>query len=222
VARTVADGILSHEVVTVGGAPLLVAGPWANSVPFVFSPGYVAPQAMSALAAATGDRRWDGLVAASRSVVERLTAGGLRLPPAWASADSSGAVVPTGPPGGMPRPGDPQYDMGAARLVAWMAADCDPAGRRFAAAMNAPLADHPPAASRDLDGATTDRTPQPVTAVAAGLARAAAGRPADAAALLTLAGSLEAQHPTYYGGAWSALGATLWRDPTALGGCRAA
>src|SRR5206468_856695 len=82
----------------------------------------------------------------------RELADGSALPPDWVSIDlSSGQVEPVAAPDH--HDDAPRYSLDAARLVAWLATDCDSLSRATAGRWSATLSDHPLALARDLSGA---------------------------------------------------------------------
>src|ERR1700728_2769401 len=95
----IAASILANETVIVAGRLELVAGPWARSVPYAIDPSYFSPEAMAALAQASGDPRWTELLDDSAVLVVSLDGGpGARLPPDWASLQVTGQVQAAGAP----------------------------------------------------------------------------------------------------------------------------
>ena len=214
----VADAVLAHETVTAGGRLELVAGPWARTAPYVVNPSYLAPEAMEALAGATGDPRWGRLAADSRGLVAGLqgTAPAL-LPPDWAALSPTGAVTPTGPPSGspvLPPTVVPSYGLDAQRTMVWMAADCATGGRALAAAVwptQRTLADRGADIAYSLNGQVQRPATNGLGLVASAAVADAAGAGTTGAALLSDA--VAAAHgANYYGDAWAALGSVLLRS----------
>jgi endo-1,4-beta-D-glucanase Y len=194
--RRAAAAVLTNESVTLpGGAPLLVAGPWAASAaPPVVNPSYLMPGVFEALGRLTGDRRWTRAADASVTAIRELTDGGRRLPPDWAVL-SGGRLVAAPAPGGGAAAG---YGQDAARLPVWFATACDPGARSVAAGWW-------------RDGLSTGDPSgvSPVGLIARSAAAAAAGERPAAGRLRRRAAALAARAPTYYGDAWAALGPVL-------------
>ena len=220
-ARSIAQAVVSHEVVTVPGAEVPVAGPWALGPPPTTNPSYDLPVASARLGALTDTATWGALrLGAQREVAALLAAH--PLPPDWAELDGQGRPVPVGKPGGS---AGPRYGYGAARLAVQLAQSCDRTDRSLAARMWPVLrrrADaHRPLVDLTLGGAT-DRPRQapdvPIGLVGAAGAAEAAHQPRAAARLLDRAAAANRAHPTYYGTAWVALGRLLLQT-RALGGC---
>jgi endoglucanase len=172
---------------------VLTAGGWARDSG-VLNPSYVDPRALR-------DLHMDDVANASRAALAPLLHSG-GPPPDWATLGPP--VAPAGAPGG----GDakPRYGFDAARVPIRLAASCDPADRRLAAGMQG-LKDAAPA-------------DHPLFTVARAAQAAAAGDRAAERSLLDDAGALEADHPSYYGAAWVALG-RAFLDTNLLGSCSA-
>jgi endoglucanase len=128
------------------------------------------------------------------------------------------AVSPSPSPNGDPP--EVQYGPDAQRVVIWLAASCRPAARRLAAAWWPQLADGRTGAALSLrtNGEVLNGAPSPLSLVAAAAAAGAAGRPAERDRLIARAARVEAARPSYYGGAWVALGRALLTTDL-LGGC---
>jgi endoglucanase len=215
-AQTLSRGIIDNETAGASGHPVLVAGPWARSVPATVNPSYAAPPAMNTLLST--DARWRDVMVTSRKNIDDVTQSETRLPPEWASLESNGRVTPSGGPGN--DGGTARYGLQAARVFSWWAASCHADDRqvvaRLAGLLQSGSAD---ASSRSLDGAVVDSAPHATTTVAAAAAAAASGHHSDARRLLAQASDLDRAHPSYYGAAWVALGRILLTS-SALGGCR--
>ncbi|HEX2378773.1 MAG TPA: glycosyl hydrolase family 8 [Gaiellales bacterium] len=194
--RRTAAAVLTNEAVTLpGGAPLLVAGPWAASAsPPVVNPSYLMPGVFDALGRLTGDDRWTRAAAAAVAAIHELTDGGRRLPTDWAVL-SGGRLVAAPAPGGGTAAG---YGQDAARLPVWFATACDPGARRIAASW-----------WRDGLSAGDPAGVSPLGLIARSAAAAAAGARPVAGRLRRRAAALAARAPTYYGDAWAALGPAL-------------
>ncbi|MFL6073212.1 MAG: glycosyl hydrolase family 8 [Mycobacteriales bacterium] len=208
--RRVAAAILAHETVAAPGAGrLLAAGPWATGRPATLNPSYWALPALRDLARLTGDARWRDLAAGVVPLTRQFTAYGSRLPTDWLALDPSGAVRPEPAPGGTPP--DVRYGLDAQRLVVWLAAACDPAARSLAARWWPLLRDpaRGAALALGLDGTPRDPTSAVLLLVASAAAARAAGDTAASDRLLDRADDQQRTAPTYYGGAWAALGRVL-------------
>jgi endoglucanase len=207
-AQRIAHATVSQDVgYDDGGTPTLAAGPWAvtSGNPTTIEPGYWTPPAEQALAALTGDKRWQTLPSADLAHLKELSQSGSSLPPDWAEV---GAGQPPHPVAG-PRSAPLQFGPDGMRAVVW--ADCTSGGRSLAArwwgllsssATKAPL-------TRTLAGQGTSSDAAALSAVAAAAAAAAAGHDVERDTLLARATSIDAQFPTYYGSAWVALGRIL-------------
>lgn len=203
-AHALATAVMRREVGTGSLArPTLAAGPWAvHPDGATVEPGYLAPPAVAALAALTGDPRWHDLGAAWLAHLRALMRQGEALPPEWARVDSRTARPLPGPDGRS------QHGPEALRAPVW--ASCTALGRALVAPTWSLLAEPAAApAARALNGRPTDRTPAPLSAVAAAATASAAGRYGDAQALLERADALAQARPTAYGDAWAALGGVL-------------
>ncbi len=201
--RAIARSIADNETSWAADRTVLVAGPWARGM-HVVNPSYWSPRAFQQLG-------FEHVAASSRQLTERLLESG--LPPDWARVDSSG-VVASGPPSG----GDPGYSYDAVRLPVRLAESCDPADRELAARMWPRLQHSPGAARRALDGAPASGGEHPAALVGAAAAAHAAGDRRASSELLARADELDADHPSYYGAAWVALGREMLEHRT-LGGC---
>jgi endoglucanase len=215
--RRIADAVLRLETTSRGGRAILTAGPWATGSPASINPSYWAFPALESLARETGDPRWHTLEAGSLELTRALTSGGATLPPDWARIDGTQATATPAPDGHVP---DVRYGLDAQRLVVWLAASCDSAKRRLAAAWW-PLLSRPGRASAtalDPVGTVREATANPMSLVAAAAAAGAAGAVGARDRLLDRATRLDAAHPSYYGAAWVALGRALLTTER-LGSC---
>ena len=200
------SAIMSAEVASFQGAPVLTAGPWAVAPPITVNPSYFSPAAFAALSAASGDGRWDTLAASSRSITSKLMSGSSRLPPDWARLEG-GRPVPIGSPSAPQS--RPEFSFDAVRTLVRMAENPDPGGRLIAARAWPVFAGQDPTTlpvQHDLSGRPIGHILHPVVLVAAAGAADAAGAPADRDGLLDEAEALDRRSPTYYGAAWVALG----------------
>jgi endo-1,4-beta-D-glucanase Y len=200
------NAILTAEVASFQGAPVLTAGPWAVPPPITVNPSYFSPAAFAALGAASGDGRWASLAATSRSITSKLMSGSSRLPPDWARLEG-GKPVPIGSPS-EPQ-SQPEFSFDAVRTLVRMAETPDPGGRLIAARAWPVFAGQDPTklpVQHDLSGRPIGDILHPVVLVAAAGAADAAGQPADRDGLLDEAEALDRRSPTYYGAAWVALG----------------
>ncbi len=195
--RALGRAVSEHET----AQSVLVAGPWTEDV---VNPSYWSPRAFAAI------ERVD-LNEPTRRFTDQLTADG--LPPDWAQVRSWGAV-PTGPPSG----GDAIYSYDAVRLPIRLAESCQAEDRALAARLWPRLRDQPGAARRALDGTPLTDEEHPVALAGAAAAAHAAGDNEAATELLDRAEQLDAEHPSYYGGAWVELTRAMLK-PGALGTC---
>jgi endoglucanase len=215
--RRIARAVLERETVAGPGPTLLAAGPWATGTPATLNPSYWALGAFEDLGEETGDRRWRKLAAASVSTTGTLSEGGRLLPPDWARVDGATVSAAPSPNGDVPQV---QYGPDAQRLVVWLAASCDPAARRLAAAWHPKLSSpgSAQALALGIDGEVLNGMPSPLSLVAAAAAAGAAGLPSERDRLLAEADRLDTAQPSYYGAAWVALGRALLTTDM-LGGC---
>jgi endoglucanase len=216
-ARKLAAAVLANETVARGRLLLLAAGPWATGSPASLDPSYWEPTAFTSLARFTGDQRWSALAASARALTVSLTENGALLPPDWARLDGAVASPTPSPDRQAPQV---RYGLDAQRLVVWMASSCAAADRALAGRWWRTLA--APRRSRALaltpSGTVIDGRTNALPYVAAGAAAGAAGDAPARARLLTRARAAQRAYPTYYGGAWLALGETLL-ETGELGGC---
>jgi endo-1,4-beta-D-glucanase Y len=215
--RWIASAVLERETVGPPAPMLLAAGPWANGEPATLNPSYWALGAFEALADETGDGRWRELAEESVSSTQALTDRGRLLPPDWARIDGESISATSSPNGDPPHI---QYGPDAQRLVVWLAASCDPAARRLAAAFYPMLSspDRSAALALSTEGPALNAEANPLSLVATAAAAGAAGHPDERDRLLAEAASLESERPSYYGAAWVALGHALLSTDL-LGGC---
>jgi endoglucanase len=216
----VARAILAHEVTTGPRAtPVLAAGPWATGRPASLNPSYWSLPALQGLARLTGDQIWHHLAVGAVTMVSELTRNGQLLPPDWAELTAAGVLRPEpAPDGSQPQT---QYGPDAQRTVAWFAASCDPRAKALVAhwwPLLRPI-DHGQALALRPDGTVLDPSPEVLPMVASAAAAKAAGDGAAARKLLQQARVQQRAHPTYYGGAWDALGQALLSTGT-LSTCR--
>jgi endoglucanase len=198
--------IMRVEVTSVGGVPVLTAGPWAVIPPITVNPSYFSPATFAALQAASRDPSWGALAKSSRSITDTLMTPPSRLPPDWARIED-GKPVAIGSPSAPQT--TPQFGFDAVRTLIRMAEDPNPAGRRIAArAWPVFIAANPTKlpVNHALSGRPIGDTLNPVVLVAAAGAADAAGQAAARDGLLDEAEALDARFPTYYGAAWVALG----------------
>ena len=216
--KAVAAAVLANETVNVAGKLELAAGPWAVSGPVVANPSYLAPEAMAALATATGDPRWSALAASTTAVMTELTGTSpVRLLPDWVELLPDGTAQPVGGPTGA---GTPAYALNAERAPVWLAASCSAADRSVAA-KDWTVLQHAAHNGADiaytLSGQPDSGVVNPVGLVAAAASAQAAGHGVDATSLLSQADQLSQRFHTYYGDAWVALGRVLldtdWVSP---------
>jgi endoglucanase len=208
--------VLAHETVRRGDTLMLAAGPWAVGKPVTLDPSYWAPAAFEQLANLTGDFRWRDLDAGTIRLSNDLMAGGRVLPSDWARVDRT-LPVPTAAPDRSAQ--FIQYGLDAQRLPVWLATSCDPRGARLAARLDPLLNSKENALALTPDGQILNQETNATPVIGAAAAAQAAGNDARRDRLFAEAASLNAQHPTYYGTAWLALGRTLLTT-NLLGGCQ--
>ncbi|HEX5190447.1 MAG TPA: glycosyl hydrolase family 8 [Streptosporangiaceae bacterium] len=217
--RQVAAAILAHEVTTgPHGMPVLTAGPWATGRPASLDPSYWSLTALQGLARLTGQQEWTRLASSAVSITRTLTRNGRLLPPDWAALSSSGVLrAEPAPDGSQPQT---QYGPDAQRTVVWFATSCDAGVRKLAARWWPMLqtANRAHALSLRPDGNVLNGTPAPLALVASAAAAHAAGDDHATTDLLHGATAVQRAHPTYYGGAWDALGSVLLTS-RGLGAC---
>jgi endoglucanase len=217
--RRVADAVLAHEVTTgPGGMPVLAAGPWATGRPASLDPSYWSPQALQGIARATGNPQWNRLEASAVAMTRELTRDGRMLPPDWAELTAGGVLRgEPAPDGSQPQT---QYGLDAQRVTVWFASSCDAAASALAARWWPLLrsGDRTQALALRPDGSVLNPAPSVLPLVASAAAAGAAGDPGAASRLLRQAAAQQRDHPTYYGGAWDALGTALLTSGT-LGSC---
>jgi endo-1,4-beta-D-glucanase Y len=212
-----AQAVLDVETVETSAGRVLTAGSWATSEPWAFNPSYASPAAYALLGTASKDARWADLETGSRAATTRLLTA-VALPPDWAQVHPDGHVDPM--PGAAGHGGQGvRYGYDATRLPLRQAEACAPEDRALAARLVTPLEQSPgSAAERDLGGRplTADRSVVGLEGEAAALA--VSGDTAAARDRMAQAVTLQQQSPTYYGGAWAALGPMLLTS-TVLAGC---
>jgi endo-1,4-beta-D-glucanase Y len=217
--RRVAHAVLADEVTGgPGGAPVLAARPWATGRPASLDPSYWALPALQGLAQLTGQAEWRRLATGTVTLTRTLTHGGQLLPPDWAELTSAGALNPEPAPDGSQS--QTQYGPDAQRTVVWFAASCVSGARALAARWWTLLrsSDRGQALSLQPDAAPLDAAPAVLPMVASAAAAQATGDNGATRQLLVRATTQQRQHPTYYGGAWDALGQILLTS-TSLSRC---
>jgi endo-1,4-beta-D-glucanase Y len=208
-AAQVGRAILAHEVARAGRFQILLAGPWAKRAgSLVFNPSYVDPTTLDALARATGDARFSAVAAGSTAVVNQLTRP---LPPDWAIVDPrTGQATPVAAASSTSGPGLFSFD--APRTLVRFAEGSSPSEARAVARAWSVFSATAPAdivTEHQLSGAPAGSDKSPVTLAGVAGAAKAAGDGKAVSGLLAEAQTLNAQHPTYYGSAWVALGKLL-------------
>jgi endoglucanase len=201
-----AGAILRSEVATVDGTPVLTAGSWAVNPPVTLNPSYFSPATYAALSSASHNGQWDRLATSSRSITAKLMPGPGRLPPDWAQLHGANPVA-IGKPGSAHTP--PQFGFDAVRTLVRMAEDPNAIGRDIAARAWPVFAGQDPSripVEHDPSGRPTGTTLHPVVLVSAAGAADAAEHPGARDGLLDAAEALDRRSPSYYGGAWVALG----------------
>ena len=211
------QAILDVETVQTPLGRILVAGNWAGQSPYAYNPSYPSPVAFDLLLRASGDQRWGELAAGSRAVT-RAILDRYPLPPDWAQVDSGGTVEATAGAAGHGSDGV-RYGYDAARTPLRYAESCSSEDVALAARLTAALSREPRyAAIRNLDGEASGSDESVVAMAGLAAAYAASGDREQSAAGLIAADNLQQQYPTYYGGAWNALGRLMLTGRT-LGGC---
>jgi endoglucanase len=207
--RRVAAAVLEHEVTTGRDPAVLTAGPWAVGWPATLNPSYWSLPAMQCLAGLTGEREWNRLAARAISLTREITDNGRLLPPDWAGLRADGAVAPERAPDGSAL--RTQYGPDAQRTVVWFATSPDPQARALAARWWRILRRglRATALALSLNGAVLSAKPSPLAMVASAAAARAAGHQEQSTVLLQQAAAQQQRWPTYYGGAWAALGPIL-------------
>ncbi len=218
--RRVADGILAREVAPgPGGVPVLTAGPWATGSPSTINPSYWSLPALQGLARLDGRPEWHRMADGAVRIVSQMSHGGRLLPPDWAVLSRGGTARPEPAPDGSQA--QPQYGANAQRTVIWFAASCDQRARVLASRWWPLLRPRrrSGALALALDGTVLQATPFGLALVASAAAAKAAGHRAATSRLLRQAVLLQQDYPTYYGGAWDALGRALLTSRT-LSSCQ--
>jgi endoglucanase len=219
--RRVARAILAYEVASgPGGLVVLTAGPWATSpAGSTLDPSYWSLPAMEGLAQLTGSNVWHRLAVNAVTLTGQLSQNGRLLPPNWAELSPGGAVHPEAAPNGSEA--GAEYGQDAARTVIWFAASCDPRARALAARWWPILQSRTRsrALALGLNGTVRTATPAPLSLVASAAAATSAGDDAASSRLLRQAMAQQRSYPTYYGGAWAALGLALLTPGGALDVC---
>jgi endo-1,4-beta-D-glucanase Y len=207
-ARRMATAILKNETIARAQMLLLAAGPWATGSPGTLDPSYWAPEAFAGLAKLTGDQEWLRLATWTNASLLSLTHDGAVLPPDWARLDGSTLSPEPAPSGAVPQA---EYGLDAQRVVVWLAASCNRSDIHLAARWWRLLSARQRSGAIALSpsGQVLDARTNALPLVAAAAAAGAAGDGSARAALLARAQSVQAAHPTYYGGAWLALGENL-------------
>jgi endoglucanase len=204
-----AAAVLAGESTSVGGSPVLVAGPWANEMsPPVVNPSYWMPGVFAALARLTGDERWRQTASTAVRLLADLTHNGRLLPPDWANIGAERLSAIPAPDGSAPI----RYGLDAARLPIWFSTACTDNARRLAARWwTNVLSTDNRAADLALSpaGAHLNEQTNPLPLLAGAAAANAAGDTAATRALHRRAVAQSHQTPTYYGDAWLALAGAL-------------
>jgi endoglucanase len=189
---------------------VLAAAPWATGRPASLNPSYWALPALTGLAQLTGNREWQRLAYGAVAMTGKLTMGGRHLPPDWARLTASGKLKAVPSPDGT----EPQveYGLAAQRTIPWFTFSCDSRARALARnwwrLLRRP--DRESALVLRQDGDPISANPGPLPLVAAASAAQAAGQETASRRLLLRAAAQQHRRPTYYGGAWAALGLALF------------
>jgi endo-1,4-beta-D-glucanase Y len=208
-ALRVGRAILAHEVARAGSLQVLLAGPWANlGDHLVFDPSYADPTTLRALAQASGDPQFTAVSDGATTLVNELTRP---LPPDWAIVNKqTGQPTPVSAANSTSGPGLFSFD--APRTLVRFAESSAPGARSAVARAWSVFSATPPAdivTQHQLSGAPAGSDKNPVTLAGVAGAAKAAGDESAVSTLLNQAQALNAQHPTYYGSAWVALGRIL-------------
>ena len=208
-AGEVAQALARTSVTPTPGGPVIAAGPWATQgdAGAIVNPSYLWPSALRW--AATAAPSLADAPAASRALLERLVGDDTPLVPDWVRVAPDGAPTAIGTPDDPDAP--PRHGLDAVRTWIWLAADCDPQVRSLAATASGRFPDDPHdlKAVHDLKGMATVDWRHPATLAGAAAVADAAGDTELARARLEGAARLQADHPTYYGGAVTALARLL-------------
>lgn len=208
--QQVAAAVLAQEVTTgPGGTRVLTAGPWATGNPASLDPSYWALPALTGLAQLTRNQQWQQLADGAVALTDRLTASGRELPPDWAQLTAGGVLAPAPAPNGSEP--ETEYGLDAQRTIVWFAASYDPRARALAGRWWALLRQPGRAKAQALlpNGVIINPAAASLPLVAAAAAAQAAGQQSAGRTLLQHATMQQHSHPTYYGGAWAALGPAL-------------
>jgi endoglucanase len=203
-----AGAVLDAAAARLGGEIHLTAGEWAHGDQVVVNPSYLDPASFDFLARHTGDGRWAALAESSRRTLARLTDGS--LPPDWAVLTADG-IEPISSPDAGTEPARFSFD--ALRVPLRLATSCTGS---LAAGMEAVwprVQANPAVAVRHLDGTAAEEWEHPAALVGAA-ALAYRFEPALVRPLLARAARGEAEAPSYYGAALTALGRLLLTTDT--------
>lgn len=216
IAGAVANAELGYDD---QGHPTLSGGPWAvpHGQPVTVEPGYWTYPADAALAALTGDQRWQSLAGSDAQHLTDLTNSGAQLPADWAQLGGGHPIIPIARPAGS-TVGSGEDGM---RALVW--ADCTATTRGLEAkwwGLLQPTAGQAPL-TRSLSGAPASSDQAPLAAVAAAAAAGGSGNSGERDQLLNTADRLARKFPTYYGTAWVALGRVLLTTGLLTGDCEA-
>ncbi len=208
-ARRVAEAILTHETARAGSLSVLIAGPWANKGSYlVIDPSYIDPVALRQLGQLTGNPSFGALASSGETLVNELTTP---LPPDWATVNTqTGVATPVSGPSATSGPGAFTFD--APRALVWFGVSPRASDRAAVARAWSVFSATDPidiVTEHSLSGAVIGSDHNPVTVIAAAAAAVAAGDRSAVPGLLSAASRLNAEHPTYYGSAWVALGRLL-------------
>ena len=208
-ALKIGDAVLAHETAKAGSIDVLLPGPWANmGSHLVFNPSYVDPTTLRALAGASGNARFRALAAGGTHLIDQLTRP---LPPDWAIVNpANGQATPVSAAAATSGPGMFTYD--APRTLIRFAVNPDSTARSALTRAWSVFRYTKPAdivTEHQLSGAPVGNAHDAITAVAVAGAAKAAGDTGAVSALLAEAAHRNAQHPSYFGAAWLALGRLL-------------
>lgn len=205
-AERIGRALLRRQTARAPGGPVLLAGPWAVAQGrLTINPSYLDPTTLTALNGEFGDGRYTAVADKGRRTVASVSSP---LPPDWAVVDATtGQARPVN--GASSAGGDGRFGWDAPRTLVRLATDPELAGRRIAARAWPAFAGRRPEqipVEHHLDGRPAGTARSAVTLVAAAGAATAAGNVKAAEKLLAAADDLNREQPSYYGGAWVALG----------------
>lgn len=215
-ATALGEAVLELETAQTDLGRVLTAGAWTTGSPWAINPSYATPVATALLDDLAPDERWAEVDAGARAANLALVGEGT-LPPDWAQIHADGRVEPM--PGAMGNGEDVRYSYDATRTFVRFAESCTSVDHEVAAAPAGSLEQSEVlAAALDLGGGALTEDEHPVAYAARAAARAVTGDTEGALADLAAADALQQRAPSYFGGAWAALGRMMLQTDV-LGGC---